>query len=133
MLIESSLRAKEKPRSVRRYGALEGKMRYRFAVFFALAVFAAVVGIEVSLKARGELSKEATEMVMQMAVGSTCPDKPEALRIATSRAYSFSLRRPWELPPWRVFQASKLMANSEGVQDNMFAEGFCNAIINSDR
>lgn len=100
-----------------------------FLKVFALTAVAAVAGIEVGFKLQGGADKEAAGIVMRMAVGAGCPDKPEALRIATVSAYSFSLRHPLSLPPWYVFIARHRITSQNQPSQNPFYQGFCDAII----
>ena len=100
-----------------------------FLKVLALTAVAAVAGIEVGFKLQGGADKEAAGIVMRMAIGAGCPDKPEALKIATASAYSFSLRNPLSLPPWHVFIARHRIASQKQDSDNPFHQGFCDAII----
>src|SRR5690606_18222741 len=51
----------------------------------------AIAGTEVTFRLRPEMTQEAQSHVMRMAVAAQCPDKPDALQIATADAYQFSL------------------------------------------
>lgn len=90
----------------------------------------AIAGTEVTFRLRPEMTQEAQSHVMRMAVAAQCPDKPDALQIATADAYQFSLRHPVDLPPWQVFMISrKMQAHRSSVAENMFATGFCKQIV----
>lgn len=90
----------------------------------------AIAATEVTFRLRPEMPHEAQAHVMRMALGAQCPDKPDALQIATADAYQYSLRHPVGLPPWQVFMISrKMQVHRSSVAENMFATGFCKRII----
>jgi len=107
-------------------------MRY---VWFGLSAICtlclvAILLIEANLKWRSSYSKTAEAHVVQMAVAGACPDLPEAMDVAAKSAYWYSLTRPHDLPPWRVFEARiKIEQANASTEPNMFATGFCNEII----
>lgn len=101
----------------------------RPSMIVAGIILAAVAATEAGFRMRGEGSREMTGVVVQMAMGASCPDLPEARRIATARAYRFAMMHPTQLPPWRVFMLSQRLQPDPGSEANPFATMMCREII----